>query len=103
MSPRSSIGCVQNDVRAYGTSDANHAPILCQDEHYVQMDRNELSLEPRHFGVPTGASKIISEPMVRLAQTMHLSCTDTNTISKEKEVGFHMTHVTMEFHRVRAK
>jgi hypothetical protein len=27
-SPRSSIGCVQNDVRAYGTFDANHTPIL---------------------------------------------------------------------------
>jgi len=28
-----------------------------------------------------------------LAQTVHLSCTDTNTVSKEKEVRFHMTHV----------
>jgi hypothetical protein len=27
---------------------------------------------------------MISEPMVRLAQTMHLSYTDTNTISKQK-------------------
>ena len=50
-----------------------------------------------------GASKMISKPMVCLAQTMHLSCTDTNTISKEKEVRFHMTHVTMEFHLVRPK
>jgi hypothetical protein len=32
-----------------------------------------------------GAAKTISEPMVRLAQTMHLSCTDTNTISKQTE------------------
>ena len=84
-------------------SDANHAPILCQDEHYLEMDRNELSLEPHHFRVPTGASKIISEPMVYLAQTVHLSCTDTNTISKEKEVRFHMTHVTREFDWVRPK
>jgi hypothetical protein len=30
-------------------------------------------------------SKTISEPMVRLAQTMYLSCTDTNTVSKWKE------------------
>jgi hypothetical protein len=35
------------------------------------MDRNELQLEPRHLGVPLGASKTIPEPMVRLAQTMH--------------------------------
>jgi len=39
--------------------------------------------------------------MVRLAQTMHLSCTDTNTVSKWKEVRLHMTHVTYEFHWVR--
>jgi hypothetical protein len=32
--------------------------------------------------------------MVRSAQTMQLSCTDSNIISKEKEVTFHMTHVT---------
>jgi hypothetical protein len=54
----------------------------------------KLSLEPQYIGVPSGASKMISEPMVRLAQTMHLSCIDNNTISKEKGVGFYMTHVT---------
>ena len=30
-SPRSSIGCVQNDFRAYGMLDANRAPILLLD------------------------------------------------------------------------
>jgi hypothetical protein len=43
---------------------------------------------------------MIPEPMVRLAQTVHLSCTDTNPISKENETRFDMTHVTLEFHRV---
>jgi hypothetical protein len=41
--------------------------------------------------------------MVRLAQTMHLSCTDTSTISKQKEVRFHMTHVALEFRWMRPK
>jgi hypothetical protein len=41
--------------------------------------------------------------MVRLMQTMHLSCTDTNTISKWTKTRFHMTHATEEFHRVRLK
>jgi hypothetical protein len=50
--------------------------------------------------VPTGASKTIYEPIVRLTQTEHLSCTDTNTVSKQIETRFHMTHVTMEFHQV---
>ena len=38
--------------------------------------------------------------MVRLVQTMHLSCTEANTTSKQKEERFHMTHVTKELHRV---
>jgi hypothetical protein len=54
---------------------------------------------------PSGiiVSRTISEPMVRLAQTMHLSCTDTNTASKLKEVRLHMTHVTLVFCRVHPK
>jgi hypothetical protein len=63
----------------------NHAPILRQDLHYLQMDRNEHPLEPRHLGVPSGAFKTISEHTVCLAQTVHLSCTDTNTVSKQTE------------------
>jgi hypothetical protein len=47
-SPRSTIGCIQNDFWAYGT----------------------------------------------LAQTVHLSCTDTNVVSKRTEMRFHKTHVT---------
>jgi hypothetical protein len=86
------IGCDQNDFRAYGTFDTNRAPILCQDQHYLQII--ELSLKPRHLGVPSGAAKIISEPMVRLTQTVPLSCANTNTLSKRKEVRFHMTRVT---------
>jgi hypothetical protein len=46
---------------------------------------------------------MIYEPLVCLAQTIHLSCTDTNTISKWKEEIFHMNHVTQEFYRVRPK
>ena len=65
--------------------------------------RNDLPLEPRYLVVPSSASKMIYEPMVRPAQTMHLSCTDTNPASKRKEVRFHMTRVTYEFHRVHPK
>ena len=46
--------------------DANHAPILRQDLHYLQMDRIELPLEPRHLEVPLGVSKMISVPIIRL-------------------------------------
>jgi hypothetical protein len=65
--------------------------------------QTKLSLDPHHLGVPSGVSNVIFEQMVRLAQTMHLSCIDSYTLSKEKEVRFHMTHVIHEFHQVRPK
>jgi hypothetical protein len=46
------------------------------------------------FKVPSGLFKTISEPMVCFEQTMHLSCTQTNNVSKRTEIRFHMTHVT---------
>jgi hypothetical protein len=67
------------------------------------MDQTELPLEPRHLGVPSGAAKMIYEPMVRLTQTEHLSCPDANIVSKWIEMRFHMTHVTKEFHQVHSK
>ena len=88
MSPTSSIGCVQNYFGAYGTFGANRALMLRQDEHYLQTDRNEHPLVPRHLGVASGASKMISEPMVRLAQTVHLSCVKFSTFSKQTESIF---------------
>jgi hypothetical protein len=74
---------------------------LHQELHYLQADRSELSLEPCHLGAPSSASKTISMPMVFSVQTVHLSCTDTNTVSKWTKMRIHTTHVTYEFHRVR--
>jgi hypothetical protein len=54
-SPRSSIGCLQYYFRAYGTFDANCAPILHLELHYLQTDRTMLPLVPRHLGVPLSA------------------------------------------------
>jgi hypothetical protein len=45
-------------------------------------------------------SKMISNPMVCLAQTVHLSCDKISTITKRTEIRFHMTHVTLEYHQV---
>ena len=71
-SPRTSIGCVQNDIWAYGTSTLMPS----------RNGPNETPHDPCHLGVPLGASKMISDPMVRLAQTVHQSYINTNTISK---------------------
>jgi hypothetical protein len=93
-SPRSSIGCVKNDFWAYDIFGANRETILCQYMHYLQMDRKKLALEPCHLGVPSGVSKIISEPILRLVQTVYLCCIDTKTVSKWTKTRFHMTHIT---------
>jgi hypothetical protein len=67
------------------------------------MDQNELSFNPRHQGGPSGAAKKIPMPVVHSAQTVHLSCIEINSISKQTKAGFHLTHVTYLFHRVRSK
>jgi hypothetical protein len=51
------------------------------------MDQNELPIEPRNLGVPSGVSKTITKPMVRLVQTVHLSSTDYQTISKRTKTS----------------
>jgi hypothetical protein len=67
------------------------------------MDQNKIRHEPRYLGVPSGASKMISDPVVCLVETVHLCCTNANAVSKWTETRFHMTHVTLEFHRVGPK
>jgi hypothetical protein len=46
---------------------------------------------------------MIYEAMVHLAQTVHLSCTKTDTVSKWTETGFHLSLVTQEYHPVHLK
>jgi hypothetical protein len=93
-SPWCSIGCTQNDFRAYWTFSANRAPILRQDEHYLQTDQKVLLLDPHHIGLQSGASKLIYEPMEHLAQTVHLCCVEINRTTKRTKTSFHLTHVT---------
>jgi organic hydroperoxide reductase OsmC/OhrA len=50
-----------------------------------------------------GESTTISKPMVRSAQTVHLSCVKISTISKQTEMSFHLSFVTKENSRVRPK
>ena len=92
--------CVQIDFQAFGMFHANHEPILHQDQHYLQTDQTEHPLEPHHLGVPTGASKMVSQIMVHQVQTVDLFCTETYNISKQTEARFHMTHVIKEFLQV---
>jgi hypothetical protein len=52
------------------------------------MDRSEFLLDPRHVGLPSVVPKMIFEAMVRSVQTVHLSCVEINTISKQTEMIF---------------
>jgi hypothetical protein len=76
-----------------------HCTYLVSRLALYQMNWLKHPLELHHLGVLSGASKTISEPTVWLALSVHLSCTDTNTIFKWTKTRFYMTHVTLEFHR----
>jgi hypothetical protein len=71
----------------------NHAPILNSHQHYLQMDPNEIPYDPLYLGVPSGASKMISEAEVHSAQIVHLSCVKISTIFERIESSFHLNLV----------
>ena len=93
-SPRSSIECVQNDFPSLWYVRRQPCTHLASRLASSPNARNELPLEPLHLRVASGASKTISDPTIHLVQTVHLSCTDTNTVSKRSKTRFHLTHVT---------
>jgi hypothetical protein len=66
---------------------ANHAPIL-------HPNRPKIPHDPRHIGVPSGASKMIFKPMVRSVHAVHLSCIKISTISKWTKMSFQLSLVT---------
>jgi hypothetical protein len=72
----------------------NRATVLHRHQHYLQMDQNEIPHVPLHLGVPSGASKMISEAEVRSAQTVQLSCVNISTIFERSESSFHLSHVS---------
>jgi hypothetical protein len=97
---RSTIGCVQNNFRAYGTLGAIRAPILHQLQRCIQTDRNKNWPDPRHLGVPSSMSKIIlsllyvrCKPCTYLALRLALSPNGPNRAStwassRRSSIGF---------------
>jgi hypothetical protein len=92
-SPSGTIECVQNDLWAYGTSSTNHAPILHRHFHYLQTERSEITHDPCHLEVPSGASKTISKPKLHPTQTVHLSSIKISTVSKRTELSLEPHHL----------
>ena len=99
-SSRSSIGCVQIDFYVYGMFHANRASFIGSRIARPPNRPNQASTWAPLTRSTIGLSKVVSSPMVHEAQIVHLSCTETNTLSKETEARFYMTHVILEFHRV---
>jgi hypothetical protein len=66
------------------------APTLTLSPNETKQD----SRRPTHLGVPSSASKTISETMVRSTQSTHLSCVRISTISKRTQTSFHLSLVT---------
>jgi hypothetical protein len=91
-SPRSTIGCVQNDF--YAMFSANRAPILQWHYQCLQMDWNEIPHDQCDIGDLSGASKMISDPMLHSTQTVHLSCVKISTISKQTKTSIHLSLIT---------
>jgi hypothetical protein len=58
------------------------------------MDQNEIPHDPRNLGVPLGASKMISEAVVRSVQTVHLSCVKISNIFEQSGLSFQLSLVT---------
>jgi hypothetical protein len=67
------------------------------------MAQTEIPDDPRHLGVSSVVLKMISEPIVRSTQIVHLSCVKISTISKWTEKSFQLSLVTYEYQRVRLK
>jgi hypothetical protein len=57
------------------------------------MESTEIPHDQRHLGVPSGASKKNFEPMVRLTQTVHLSCIKISFVLKQAELSLVSRHL----------
>ena len=91
---RSTNRCFKNGFLDYGALGANHAPILHQNQHCLQIDRSKIPYDTHHLEVPLGASKLISKHMVCSLQIMNLSCYKISTISKQIKPSFHLSLFT---------
>jgi hypothetical protein len=102
-SPRSTIGCVQNDFLAYGMFSTN-LHLSCTDTNTIskctktRFHMTHITLE-FHWVRP----KWFSEAMVHSEQTVHLSCIKISTIFERSGSSFHLSLVTLEYYRVRPK
>jgi hypothetical protein len=67
------------------------------------MHWNEIPNDQCHWGDPLGAFEMISEPMVRSVQIVHLSCVKISTVTKQTKMSIHLSLVSLGYNRVHPK
>jgi hypothetical protein len=94
------IGCARNGFHARGTLGAKLSKYLVSRLTLSANGAKRASTWTTSPWRTIGCVKKVSMPVVHLAQTMHLSCAETNTISKRTEISFHLTYITSKYHQV---
>jgi hypothetical protein len=97
-SPRKTVGCLQNDFYIWRKPCTYLALTLTPS-------RNELKRDLTWPTSPRSSIGCVQNDFQAYGtfETVLLSCSDTNTVSKRTKTRFHMSRVTLEFHRVRPK
>jgi hypothetical protein len=101
--PRSTIGCVQSDFHARRLF--RHKPCTYLAPR-LKLSPNGSKYASAWSTSPTSTVRCVQNDLWAygtFAKTMYLSCVEINTISKWAETSFHLTHVTLEYHRLRPK
>jgi hypothetical protein len=94
MSPRSTIRCSQNDFQTLWYIQHKPWTYLVSRLALPPNGPKQASNWASSPKSTIGSIQNDSEPMVRLAQTMHQPCTDTNIVSKRTKARYLMTHIT---------
>jgi hypothetical protein len=69
--------------------------LSCTDNNSVSKQTKTRFHDPRHLGVLSGASKIISEPTVRLVQTEQLCCVKHYLQMDRNELPLEPSHLAV--------
>jgi hypothetical protein len=101
--PRSTIGCAQSDFHA--------CRLFCHKPCTYLAPRLKLSPNGSKWASTWSTSPRSTVRCVQndlwaygtFGKTIYLSCVEINTISKWTETSFHLTHVTLEYHRLHPK
>ena len=94
---------IHDHLHMYKETCNNKQRCICFTSNVSMVNDDLWMLDAHAHVMRVKLCKANTRGVTRLVQTVHLSCTDTNTVSERNKKRFHMTHVTKKFHRVRPK